>query len=90
MKKKFDGIKTTETGMFLIRSILNSFNFGKLFRKHIKLGNVNEGTHQAYSNFGLLLDKMLLAYLIAHEYKTIILQDKKVQFIFLLKACFCS
>ena len=37
MKKKFDGIKTPETGMILIlRRILSSFNFGKLkVRKHI-------------------------------------------------------
>lgn len=31
MKKKFDGIKTPETGMILIlRRIPSSFNFGKL------------------------------------------------------------
>lgn len=37
MKKKFDGIKTPETGMILIlRRIPSSFNFGKLkVRKHI-------------------------------------------------------
>lgn len=37
MKKKFDGIKTPETGMFLILTdIPSSFNFGKLkVRKHI-------------------------------------------------------
>lgn len=37
MKKKFDGIKTPETGMILIlRRIPSSFNFGKLkVRKHV-------------------------------------------------------
>ena len=37
MKKKFDGIKTPETGMILILTrIPSSFNFGKLkVRKHI-------------------------------------------------------
>lgn len=37
MKKKFDGIKTPETGMILIlRRIPSGFNFGKLkVRKHI-------------------------------------------------------
>ena len=37
MKKKFDGIKTPETGMILIlRRIPSSFNFGKLkVRKHM-------------------------------------------------------
>lgn len=36
MKKKFDGIKTPETGMILIlRRIPSSFNFGKLKVRNI-------------------------------------------------------